>query len=177
MSTLFFRSQGISFIQSIKMKSSRSLNSVLVDCWQCNSIKKVFTVSFCSLIIDDQRWKVQFWSTRYLGEWHSDCTCQDMCSFIKHHPSPIPHPVKCARFFEAFRMQKKTGMFTFRLYFVQNNHLVLFSWKWKFHSPNWVIYDFHLPEWLDTCIGKWASANFKPSWWFKCHILIVPHQL
>lgn len=89
MSTLFFRSQGISLIQSIKMKSSRSLNSVLVDCWQSNSVKKVFTVSFCSLIIDDQRWKVQFWSTRYLGEWHFRLYLPGYV-FI-HQTPPLPH--------------------------------------------------------------------------------------
>lgn len=167
MLTLYFRSQRISFIQSIKMKSSRSLNSVLVDCWQSNSIKKVFTVLFSSLIIDDQGCKVQFWSTCHLGKWHSDCTCQDMFSLIKHLPSSIPHSVKCARFFKAFRMQKGTGMFTLWLFFFKNNHSVLFSWKWKFHSPNWVIYDFHLSEGLDTYICKWASANFKPCQWFQ----------
>ena len=172
---VYFRFQGINFIQSIKMKSSRSLNSVLVDCWQSNSIEKVFTVSFSSFIIDDYGWKRQFWSTHHLGEWHSYCTFQDMFSLIKHHPSPIPYSVKCAWFFKAFRMQKSTDMFTFRLYFVKNSYLVLFSCKWKLHSPTWVIYDFHLPKGLDTCIGKWASANFKPCQWCQRHISIIPH--
>ena len=30
----------------------------------------------------------------HLGEWHSDCTCPDTFSPVKHHP----HSVKCARF-------------------------------------------------------------------------------
>lgn len=49
-----------------------------------------------------------FQSTRHPGNWPPDCTCLDMFSLVKHHPSP---PCEMCQVFKAFRMWKSTDMF------------------------------------------------------------------
>ena len=58
-------------------------------------------------------------------------------------------------------------MFTFR-YFVKNNHLQFYFHENEnlIHQTGRVVYDLHSPKGLDTHIGEWANANFKPCWLF-----------
>ena len=112
-----------------------------------------------------------------LAIWASDIQIELTFICFQLSNTTLTHPLtlKCTRFLKPSECKKVPVCLhlDYKL-FCQNNHLltnlptVLFSWKWKFHSPNGqVIYDFHLPEGLDTHIGKWTNTNFKP-WYGEC---------